>query len=151
MVTNILRAHLGFAIAVVTLFGFNNAVAASYRLTIALSLTGEKDIRICVNSRLAPDGAGVELRAVTVDDPLAKQWQPLWELYASESGTFPVTCFQYGEVVGGLTQTVNPAELETGRLYRLEVSAPGEHGLAYFWLTDCHGNRKLNVADHAPN
>jgi hypothetical protein len=151
MTASALSRHLAFAFVVVSLLGVDNAAASSYRLSMVLSLTDENEIRICMNSRFAPDGAGVELRAVTVDDPSVKQWQPLWELHASESGTYPVKCFRYGEVAGGLSQRVSPVQLETGKLYRLEVSAPGEHGLAYFRLVDCQGNRRLKVSDHAPN
>lgn len=143
--------NLLWLFAAIGLFGSGGSLAASYRLKADLSLTDEGNIRVCLKSRFTSNEGGVELRSVTVDDPAERQWRPLWELHASESGTFPVKCFLYGEVVGGLIQRVVPSQIEVKKFYRLEVSAPGEHAQVYFKILDRRSGRKLKVTYQPPD
>lgn len=77
MTASALSRHLAFALVAVGLLGVASVVGSSYRLSMVLSLTDENEVSVCVKSRFVSDGSGIELRSVTVDDPAAKQWQPI--------------------------------------------------------------------------
>jgi hypothetical protein len=120
--------------------------AKSYRMDVVLSLSEDGRLTICPRSRFSTDGMRL-FRSVAVDDPSVDPWTPVWELYAEGAHVRPVACFTYGEPAGDMKETVSPSELEVGKTYRLQVSAPGEHALVLFRLANADGKQWVEVIE----